>query len=236
MIKHQSIILSFIFVPLFVLGIYFFGQDRIEAYRKPYYFAPPDVIRHFAFGYNDVYADLLWVRYIQDADFCSHKQGLPIYDGKTKYFCDRGWAYHIAHAITELAPRFKKPYIVSGTIMGVLMGDKQGARLIFEKAVRFFPNDWEVFFHAGHHFLIELKEHEQAAQLLLRSARLGGPVWLYSLSAKLYTEAGQTAVAEKFLRKLIEDNPDSDYAEKFKKRLLAIEEKKENLEKSAPPL
>ena len=173
--------MCFIGILLSLTGIYLFGEESIKPYRKPYYFAPPDIIRHFAFGYNDLYADLLWIRYIQDADYCNYEQGIPVYDGQTKYFCDRGWAYHMAHAITELAPRFKKPYIVSATLMGVIMNDKEGTRLILEKAMKHFPEDWDVFFHAGHHFLIELDQGEQAAEYLLKAARLGGPIWLYSL-------------------------------------------------------
>lgn len=219
----------FIFFAFSLVGIYFFGEETVQTTRKPYYFAPPEVIRHFAFGYNDVYADMLWVRYLQDADFCSSQKGIPVYDGKTKYNCNKGWAYHVAHAITELAPRFKKPYVVSGVMLGVLMGDKEGARLILDKAVRYFPNDWDVLFHAGNHYLIELNEPEQAAEYLLRAAKMGGPVWLYSLSAKLYSKSGRLDVAEKLLMKIIDDDPQSSYIKVFKEKLKEIQKQKDGL-------
>ena len=193
--------------------------------KKPYYFAPPEVIRYFTFGYNDIYADLLWVRYIQNADFCNFQKGIPVYDGETKFQCHKGWAYHMAHAITELSPRFKKPYIISGVMMGVLMGDKEGARLILDKAVKQFPKDWDVLFHAGNHYLIELDEPEQAAEYLLEAAKNGGPMWLYSLSAKLYSKSGRSAVAEKLLLKMIQDDPDSPYRKVFEERLEEIKKR-----------
>ena len=207
-------------------GIYFFGFEKTTVYRKPYYFAPPEVIKHFAFGYNDIYADLLWVRYIQNADFCNSAQGIPVYDGKTKYQCHKGWAYYMSNAITELAPRFKKPYILSGVIMGVIMGDKEGTRLILDKAVERFPKDWDVSFHAGHHYLLELNQPAKAAGLLLNAAKQGGPIWLYSLSAKLYSESGRLDVAEKMIMKLIEDDPESSFIKGFKRRLREIRELK----------
>ena len=205
-----------------VIGIYFFGLEKANAYRKPYYFAPPEVIKYFSFGYNDIYADLLWIRYIQNADFCRYEQGIPVYDGKTKYKCHKGWAYHMSNAITELAPRFKKPYVLSSVIMGVIMGDKEGTRLILDKAVERFPDDWDISFHAGHHYLMELNQPYKAADLLLNAAKRGGPIWLYSLSAKLYSESGRLDVAEKMVMKLIEDDPDSSFIKGFQRRLREI--------------
>ena len=230
--KKSFSIPCIILASLFLAGIYFFGEETVQYYRKPYYFAPPDVIRHFAFGYNDVYADLLWVRYIQDADYCNFQKGTPVYDGKTKYQCHKGWAFHMVQAITELAPRFKSAYTLSSTIMGVLMGDKEGTRIIVDKAVKMFPEDWEVFFHAGNHYLIELQENEQAAEYLLTAAKKGGPVWLYSLAAKIYTKEGQLDVAEQFLKKIIQDNPNSAYRKSFDIRLKEIKDKRNEVSTS----
>jgi len=210
-----------------IAGIYFFSFEKTTVYRKPYYFAPPEVIKYFAFGYNDIYADLLWIRYIQNADFCRYEQGIPVYDGRMKYKCHKGWAYHMSNAITELAPRFKKPYVLSSVIMGVIMGDKEGARLILDKAVERFPDDWNISFHAGHHYLMELNQPQKAADLLLNSAKNGGPIWLYSLSAKLYSESGRLNVAERMIIKLIEDDPDGSFVTGFKRRLREIRKLKE---------
>ncbi len=217
-----SSLVSSLFFVVSIVGIFFFGETRFLSYRKPYYFSPPEVIKYFTFGYNDIYADLLWVRYIQNSDFCGYEYGLPVYDGKTRFSCHKGWSYHMANAITELAPRFKRPYITSSVIMGIIMGDKEGARLILDKAVKQFPNDWDVFFHAGHHYLLELNQPSIAADLLLTAAKQGGPYWLYSLSAKLYSESGRINVAEQMMLKMIEDDPNSPFVKNYQKRLSEI--------------
>lgn len=205
-----------------MVGIYSFSIEPVKNYKKPYYFAPPEVIKHFSFGYNDVYADLLWIRYIQDADFCNSEQGTPVYDGNKKYKCDKGWGFYMANAITALAPKFRKPYLFAGSILGILSGDKEGARIIFDKAIQQFPNDWEVLFSAAHHYLFELDNKATAASLLIRSVENGGPMWLYTLAAKLYTESGKKEVAEQLLQKLIKDDPNSPYVEGFKNKLKEI--------------
>ena len=222
-----SSIISTSFLVFSLLGIFFFGESRFTSIRKPYYFSPPEVIKYFTFGYNDVYADLLWVRYIQNADFCSYDKGIPVYDGKTKFNCNKGWAFHMANAVTELAPRFKRPYITSSVMMGIIMGDKEGARLILDKAVKQFTKDWDVFFHTGHHYLLELNQPSIAAELLLTAARLGGPYWLYSLSAKLYSESGRIDVAEQMMIKMIEDDPNGPFVKTYKRRLSEIRKLKE---------
>ena len=228
--RFQSLdsIVSSLFLVFSLCGIFLFGENRAESYRKPYYFSPPEVIKYFTFGYDDIYADLLWVRYIQNSDFCSFEKGIPVYDGKTKYNCHKGWAYHMANAITELAPRFKRPYITSSVMMGIIMGDKEGARLILDKAVKSFPNEWDVFFHAGHHYLLELNQPSVAADLLLNAAKKGGPYWLYSLSAKLYSESGRTDVAEQMMVKMIEDDPDGPFVKTYERRLSEIRKLKQN--------
>lgn len=224
--KSSFSILSFVLIVISATGIYLFGDERVEIYEKPYYFAPPEVIKYFAFGYNDVYADLLWMRYIQDADFCNSELGIPIYNGRRRHQCHKGWGFHMVNAIIELAPRFRKPYILAGTVLGVLSGDKEGARVVLDKAVERFPEDWEIFFHAAHLYLFELDNQEKAAELLLESAKNGGPIWLYKLSAKLYTKAGKLDVAEQMLKKMIDDDPDSPYVEDFKRRLKEVQKQK----------
>ncbi|MCZ0932323.1 MAG: hypothetical protein OXJ52_04120 [Oligoflexia bacterium] len=163
--------------------------------KKPFYFAPPEVIKRFSFGFDDLYADILWMRLIQNIDFCSSKKGIPIYDGQTKYQCEKGWSYKMTSAITELAPRFLTPYEIAGSIMSVIMGDKLGAKKIYDKALKVFPNHWQIHFSASYHYLVELKEEEKAAKLLIKTADLGGPLWLYALAAKTYQKKGQLLLA-----------------------------------------
>ena len=121
---------------LFFAGQLIFFSGKLDKQRKKaFYFAPPKIIKHFSFGFRELYADILWMRLLQDIDFCSSKKGLPIYDGKTKYQCEKGWSYKMTEAITELAPRFLSPYEIAGSIMSVIMGDKKGAGKIYDKAL-----------------------------------------------------------------------------------------------------
>ncbi|MDE0119769.1 MAG: hypothetical protein OXM55_07165 [Bdellovibrionales bacterium] len=193
--------MKFIILIFSIFGIVFLGDVK-ERERKPLYFAPPNVLQHFSLGYRDFLADLLWLRFIQDADFCSFKKGRPVYKGDVKT-CELGWSYNMVDAITELAPRFKTPYTLSSVILSVFTGDKKGAERILLKGLKHFPNDWRINFYAAYLYTVDIKNPELAARYAYQSAKNGGPYWLYSLSAKKYGEANQLLLGETILKNLL---------------------------------
>lgn len=218
---------------IFALSLSFFdlGTDKKILKQKPFYFAPPKLIKYFSFGFSDLYADILWMRLIQDIDFCSSKKGQPIYDGKTKYTCEKGWSYKMTSAITELAPRFLQPYEISGSIMSVITKDKIGAKKIYDKGIKNFPNNWNLHFQAGYHYLLELKNEEKAAKLLARAANLGGPFWLYTLAAQTYEKIGKLKLSQAILVEAIKKDVSEQYKTTLELKLKKVEQeiKKLNL-------
>ena len=217
----------------FAVGFVLFEQPGLKNQdTRVFYFAPPEVINHFSMGFSDLYADILWMRLIQDIDFCSSKMGKPAYDGNIKYQCEKGWSYRMTEAITNLAPRFLSPYEISGSIMSVIMGDKLGAKKIYDKAVKNFPNNWKIHFSAGYHYLLELKEEEKAAELLKKSADLGGPYWLYALAAKTYGKLGKLLLSREILVLAIEKDITGRYRKALELRLEKLERQIKQSEES----
>ena len=201
--NHVAFFFCFLAV-LFYTGTLLLNKKYLESSNHPVYFAPPTLIRHFSFGFPDLYADFLWIRLIQNVDFCNAQQGIPRYDGKTSYQCEKGWSYKMTDTLTELAPRFLAPYLISGSIMSVIMRDKEGARKIYDKGMKMFPDNWKLFFNAGYHYLLEMKDREKGAELFLKAAQSGGPPWLYELSAKQYEESGKLLLARQILQELLQ--------------------------------
>ncbi len=196
--------MKFIILVFSLFGIGFFGGVK-ELDRKPLYFAPPNVLQYFSLGYRDFLANLLWLRFIQDADFCSFEKGKPVYKGGKKH-CELGWSYNMVDAISELAPRFKTPYTLSPVIMSIFTGDKKGAERILLKGLKNFPKDWRINFYAAYLYAIDIKKPELAARYAYQSAKNGGPYWLYSLSAKKYGEANERLLGETILTNLLKRN------------------------------
>lgn len=208
------------------LGLLFFTEPLSYSRNiKPVYFAPPSIIKYFSFGFSDFYADLLWIRVIQDIDFCSTEKGLPVYDGEYKYQCQMGWSYKMVDALTELSPRFLKAYRVSGSIMSVIMRDKQGARKIYDKGLKVFPKDWRLNYAASYHYLLEIKDKKKAADLMITAADNGAPSWLYALAARQHSELGEYFFAKKILTDFLKQYPEGQFREHIKKRLQEIKNK-----------
>ena len=196
--------MKWLIMSLSLFGIVFFGGIT-EQDKKPLYFAPPNVIQHFSLGYRDFLADLMWLRFIQDADFCSFEKGKPVYRGDKKH-CELGWSYRMVEAISELAPRFRTLYKLSSVLLSVFIGDKLGAEKILLKGLKHFPNDWKINFYAAYHYVVEVKKPELAARYAYQSAKNGGPYWMYSLAAKQYAEAEHLLLGETILNNLLNKN------------------------------
>lgn len=213
-----------IILPIFALliGICFIAingkrSQGIEAAQR--FLPPPPGIEHMSAGYNDVIADVLWLRLIQDADRCDQ----PVSIGQ-KCQTEKGWVFLMLDAITKLAPKFVAPYWHGATILSVLVGDKEGAWIIFERGMNNFPNDWQLPYRAAFHALENLGDIQKAADLLLQAGRNGAPKWVFALAARLYTKEGQAILAKSILESVLAHDPDGRWAPRLRERLSEIDQ------------
>lgn len=202
---------------------YFIGTQTV---RKTYY-APPATIKRFTFGFKEVTADSFWIRVLQDIDQCEQnfaQKGTLRLDKDRVHNCNKGWVYHILDIVFECAPRWRVPAAIGPLLLSVIVDDIEGASLLFKKAVKNFPNDWPILFRAGYHFLYETHETILAAQLFDEAGKNGAPLWVHSLSAKLYSETGRNYVARVVLVDALKRTPPGKVRDKIQERLESIEE------------
>ena len=176
---------------------------------------PPQTLPFFSFGYKAVLADIIWIRVFQDITFCE----------KGKLKCKKAWVYQMLDIVTELDPQFKLPFIAGGTVLSVLIQDKDGATALFDKGIERFPNDWQVFYRAAYHYLFEVKDKAKAAKLLAKAADNGAPAWVWSLSARLHTQEGELSFGLSLLKKYLKTLKDKKQIQKVQRRIRKLEEK-----------
>ena len=192
----------------------YWAYYEVDREDPPIYIPPPKYIHHFSFGYNESMSDSLWLRWVQDVDVCGAKKvarssvlpkpSLPrnVAGGANKFreeilipvrknICNKGWSFRLLDAITRLTPHFRMPYAVGASTLSVLIDDHLGAKAIYERAFKYFPNDWPILYRAAYHYLYELQELDKAAELLIQAGNAGGPVWVKSLASRILTRAGQ---------------------------------------------
>ena len=164
---------------------------------------PPEKIEYFHFGFRESVADSLWLRWIQDSDYCqTYLAPVQILKDESKYsdsilanprhrVCDNSWAFKMLDAVTRLAPKFKMAYLAGATSLAVLVEDYPGASVIFNRGVENYPNEWPLLYRAAYHFMYDTQDLPRAAELLTRAADNGAPIWLRSLASRVYTQSGQ---------------------------------------------
>ena len=200
-------------------------------------FKPLKITKEETFGYQDIVADSLWLRTVQDLDYCENEKAQKsvnlgstyqeaLANKNTESRCKMGWVYQMLSVITDLAPRFKKPYTAGAVSLSVGVDDREGARLIFEKAVKQFPEDWTIAYAAAYHYLFEIQNATRAADLLLQANRYGGPSWLPVLASRLYTASGRQALGRSVLEEYLKTHPEGEGAERARQRLDELNKEK----------
>ncbi|MBS1970782.1 MAG: hypothetical protein JSU04_10765 [Bdellovibrionales bacterium] len=162
-------------------------------------------------------ADFLWIRAIQDFDYCDQQIAKNLCVGK-------GWLYRMLNAITELSPKFRMPYATGAVALSVMVSDVEGAAQIFDKGVREFPNDWPILYRAAYHSLYEVKDKKKAADLFIRAGRNGAPPWVFSLAGGLYNESNDRVAAEAVLAEMIKTEVDPIIIKRLEDKLAKIRE------------
>lgn len=247
--RYCVLVLCFIFT---IIIQYQWDNYSIKVDHPPIYIPPPKYIHHFNFGYYESISDSLWLRWIQDVDVCgakkvSRQKVLPqkeiprhitgslnsiqdeIFIPLRQEICDKGWSFRLLDAITRLTPKFRMPYAVGASTLSVLIDDHLGAKIIYERAFKYFPDDWHILYRASYHYLYELNELETAAQLLSKAGDSGAPLWVKSLASRLATRVGKIdlgiLILEEYFQSL-KNRGTVAYRKEVKTRLKALYEMK----------
>lgn len=213
-----------------------FVQDLMpRSKHKKNYLSPPPQIKYFTLGYNDLLASSLWIRLLQDIDYCeggkvvSSDFVIPeitedaptgVLQRKLKPSrCHKGWVYQMLHTISEVEPKFKLVYDPGATFLSIIVDDRDGARLIYEKGLKLYPEDWLLSFKAGYHYLWEIQDGARAAELLDQAGKKGAPPIVVALAAALYTRSGKAHLAKLILEDALAQKPTGIAAERIRIRL-----------------
>lgn len=193
-----------------VIGSQLKVPDLVTAEKR--LIPPPPQIERFAFGYQEIIADMLWIRALQDFDYCDSEIA--------KNVCrNNSWLYLMLDAITNLSPNFRIPYAAGSLALTVIITDVDGATKIFEKGIKAFPTDWPMLYRAAYHYLYEVGDKSRAAELLILAGKNGAPPWVFSLAGRLYDDSGKRELAEKLLEQMIADKHDPVIIQRLKDKL-----------------
>lgn len=194
-----------------IVGSKFWSPGHFEIPKS--LIAPPPHIEFFSFGFQPQLADSLWVRAIQDFDYCEEPLGKQLCKGKS-------WLYQMLDTITNLDPNYKMAYSRGALALTVVISDIEGASLFYDKAVKQYPYDWPLLYQAAYHALYEEKNKEKAANLMMRAGQNGAEPWVFSLATRLYTDAGKRELGLRVYNSIKDwDNIDEQIKKRMREKL-----------------
>jgi hypothetical protein len=177
---------------------------------------PPANLKFFTLGYSEIVADSLWLRTIQDFDYCENR---PAGAKNTDAICKEGWVYKMVNEVVELAPHFRQPHYFGPVMLTVVVNDVQGASKIFDIATERFPIDEQILFAAAYQALIEEKNLSKASILLIRAGKAGALPWVYALAGQLQMRSGQLRLAKTTLEGALATTEAGPVADRIQHRL-----------------
>ena len=209
-----------ILVSITWLSSHVFFSKTYDRFQEPY-IPPPKSIQYLAAGFKVQMADSLWLRAIQDFDYCSKVISEHVCEGNS-------WLFSVLDVASTLDSRLEPVmYQTGGLALSILVGDVEGGARIFERGVRVYPDNWQIIYAAAYHALYEEKNKMKASRLYLRASEKGAPAWTQVLAARLASDEGDSEFADKVLEDMIAQNQDEKLINRLKSKLQeAIQEAK----------
>ncbi|MGE0763990.1 MAG: hypothetical protein AB7N80_11980 [Bdellovibrionales bacterium] len=221
--------LNLVFFILSILGVVLTSISKeVKAPKFDPVLLPPQQIEHFTFSYDEIMADLLWLRAIQSLDYCGKtfitdeqvKLGTNVFR-----ICQEGWVYQMLDAATRITPRYRIIYSRGAVALSVLVNDRQGALQLFERGSKVYPQDWVIRYYSGFHRLMEMNDPAGAAEDMRMAGLNGAPNWLTLLAARLYNEAGQAEFGLRALSDFYGQEPFGKWPARAQERWRELETK-----------
>jgi hypothetical protein len=210
---------------VFFSGLIWLTSRNPNSEQEHKYLAPPpEKIEQFTFGFDESIADSLWLRWIQDSDYCqTYLKPVEYVDEKPKTnsdlvsiprnkVCEQSWSFKMLDAVTRVTPKFWMPYLAGASTLAILVEDYEGSSVIYDRGIKQYPKDWQLLYRAAFHFQFNVKDLPKAASLLEQASANGAPAWVRSLASRLYSTAGQVELGLRALlayREQVKDNEEA---------------------------
>jgi len=164
-----------------------------------------------ALGYDQLLADLLWLRVIQMIG--EHTVTETAYE----------WVYHALDVMTTLDPKFVDAYQMGGVTLSTLANQPEKANALLLKGAKENPDVWQLPFYIGFNDFFYLNDYKSAAKNMARAAQLPGrPDFVPGLATRLFVQAGEPQTALEFLARMAGEAKDEKVREALRRRMEEI--------------
>ena len=227
--RHIGGMIGFLLPCFFLIGATFlqlrYDAIKLERFnlRAPEhrYVMPAPIVRHFAFGFQNVLADYYWVTTIQ---------ALNKWDRKDTYFPE------YFRIISALDPRFSYPYIFATLVVPNRINKESLTWLseISEIGMRALPENWEIPFYTGMEHYVVGKSSERAVHYLeIAASKSSAPEYVRTTYGIHLMRDATEYEKSRALFTTIYETSDNDETKKIVKERIALLDLIEMLEKAS---
>jgi len=126
-------------------------------------------------GHKRLITDLLWTQTLIESDIEHYKKKDL-----------NSWLFLRFNTISELDPKFYQNYLYGGQFLGIIKDDIEGAKIIYTKGLKHYPEDYQLNFQAGFLYYFEAGDFKNGLKYLSRVENdPKAPVFLRSITNKL---------------------------------------------------
>jgi hypothetical protein len=145
---------------------------------------------YFNLGQKRLLSSILWIATILESDH-DHYKNKDL----------NSWMFLRFKTISDLEPLFYENYIFGGTYLSIIKDDIPGATYLYNKALKYYPDDFDLLKNSAYHFYFEVHDNKRAYQLYakLRQHPKTSYVMLSTL-ARLESDNGKLDIAFQLLK------------------------------------
>ena len=156
-------------------------------------------LSYIALGYDQVFADFLWLRTI--SYFGSHAMTDRKYP----------WLRNLLEAVTELDPDWSFPYVFAGVLLSSEANDVEESNRLVRRGMDHHPDVWELPFYIGFNYFHILKNPRCGAQYMFKASSYPkSPPYLKALAARLSAKGSTFENHLELCQRLLEMTKDPD--------------------------
>ncbi len=201
-------------------------QNRIDAQMNRttvdpdiLYFSSPRMVKAMALGYDDLVADVYWMRAIQ-------------YYGRREEAARRRVPYKnlaaLLDMVTTLDSKMLDVYRAGSIFLGepepMGAGKPLEAVRLLEKGISLWPQEWRLRFDKGFVHFLYLKDYKQAGEAWLDASHCAGaPPWMSALAARSLSQGGAVETAKELWHRQLGDSTRADLKENARNHLDSIQ-------------
>lgn len=192
-------------------------RSEVRQISPPGYHFPSHVNKIISVGNPGLFADFL---FLKTSIFYGERLALE------NELSEDDWNYIIGslHAVTDLDPLFRDPYVFSQGVLAWDANKPRQAVAFLEKGFKHRPYEWRLPFYIGFDYYHLLGDYEKGAEYINKASKIPGSYsFLPALAARLYYYGDKSKTAIFFLKDMIATTRDPVVLSRLNTRLKALE-------------